>query len=129
MNQTVQSARQIADCYIAVWNETDAARRSVLLAEGWEASATYADPMMQARGREHISALIGAVHERFPGFRFALDGQPDAYTDKIRFSWMLGPADQADMIKGTDFAVVADGRLSSVTGFLDKVPTSAETGN
>ena len=29
------------------------------------------------------------------------------------------------MIKGTDFAVVEDGRLRSVTGFLDKVPAGA----
>jgi hypothetical protein len=29
------------------------------------------------------------------------------------------------MIKGTDFAVIEDGRLRSVTGFLDKVPAGA----
>jgi hypothetical protein len=28
------------------------------------------------------------------------------------------------MIKGTDFIVVEDGRLKSITGFLDKVPAS-----
>jgi hypothetical protein len=29
------------------------------------------------------------------------------------------------MIKGTDFVVVENGRLKSITGFLDKVPTGA----
>lgn len=29
------------------------------------------------------------------------------------------------MIKGTDFVLVEDGRLASVTGFLDKVPATA----
>jgi len=115
-------AAQIADRYIAVWNETDPARRRALLAEGWTEDATYVDPLMAGEGREQIGALIAAVQERFPGFRFALEGRADGYREKIRFSWALGPESEADMIKGTDFVVVEDGRLKSITGFLDKVP-------
>jgi hypothetical protein len=71
-------AAQIADRYIAVWNETDQARRRALLAEGWAENATYVDPVMSGEGREQIGALIAAVHERFPGFRFKLEGRADA---------------------------------------------------
>jgi hypothetical protein len=116
---------RIADRYIAVWNETDPIRRRVLLTEGWTETATYVDPLMQGQGLEQIGSLIDAVQARFPGFRFILDGRVDGYGDKIRFSWTLGPEGQADMIKGTDFAVVEGGRLRSVTGFLDKVPAGA----
>ncbi len=116
---------QIADRYIATWNETDAGRRQALLAEAWAEGATYTDPLAHGKGRNEIGALIGAVQQRFPGFRFALDGKPDGYGDHVRFSWMLGPSGEADMIKGTDFAVVENGRLKSVTGFLDKVPAGA----
>jgi hypothetical protein len=119
------NAAQIADRYIAVWNETDQVRRGELLVEGWAERATYVDPMMAAEGREAIGALIGAVHERFPGFRFRLDGRADGYQDKVRFSWTLGPEAEADMIKGTDFIVVEGGRLKSITGFLDRVPVGA----
>jgi hypothetical protein len=118
-------AAKIADCYIALWNETDPERRRALLAEGWTANAAYVDPLAKGEGRDEISALIGAVQSRFPGFRFALDGRADGYGDKLRFSWALGPENEADMIKGTDFAIVEDGRLKSVTGFLDKVPAGA----
>jgi hypothetical protein len=118
-------AAQIADRYIAVWNETDQARRLALLTEGWAENATYVDPLMSGQGREHIGALIAAVHERFPGFRFKLDGRADGHHDKVRFSWALGPESEADMIKGTDFIVVEDGQLKSVAGFLDKVPAGA----
>ena len=116
---------QIAANYIAAWNETDAVRRNTLLTEGWSKNASYIDPMAQGRGHGEIGALIGAVQARFPGFRFALDGKPDGHGDYLRFSWTLGPAAQADMIKGTDFAVIENGRLKSVTGFLDKVPAGA----
>jgi hypothetical protein len=115
----------IADRYIALWNETRPERRRALLAEGWTANAAYADPLAKGEGAEEISALIGAVQERFPGFRFSLVGRADGYGDKLRFSWALGPEREADMIKGTDFAVVESGRLKSVTGFLDKVPATA----
>jgi hypothetical protein len=47
------------------------------------------------------------------------------HADKLRFSWALGPASESDMIQGTDFAVVENGLLRSVIGFLDKVPAGA----
>src|SRR5260370_41564790 len=80
---------------------------------------------MAGEGRDQIGALIAAVHERFPGFRFTLDGRVDGYRDRIRFSWALGPETEADVIKGTDFVVVEGGPLKSITGFLDKVPNPA----
>jgi hypothetical protein len=120
----VTDAAQIADRYIAVWNETDHARRRALLAEGWADNATYVEPVMSVEGREQIGALIAAVHERFPGFRFKLEGRADGYQDRVRFSWALGSDADADLVKGTDFVVIENGRLKSVTGFLDKVPAA-----
>ncbi|MEN6541702.1 nuclear transport factor 2 family protein [Parvibaculum sp.] len=116
-------AAHVADRYIAVWNETDSARRMALLAEGWSDDATYVDPQVAGKGHNEIAALIGAVHERFPTFRFALDGRPDGYAGNIRFSWVFGPEAEPDMIKGTDFAVIEGDRLKSITGFLDKIPS------
>ena len=115
----------IANRYIALWNERDPARRRAQLAEGWTENATYVDPLAKGEGHDQISALIGAVQQRFPGFVFTLAGPADGYADRLRFSWALGPASEADMIKGTDFAVVEGGRLRSVTGFLDKVLAGA----
>jgi hypothetical protein len=37
----------------------------------------------------------------------------------------LGPEGADSPIKGTDFAIVRDGRIGSVTGFLDQVPQGA----
>lgn len=118
-------AASIVQSYIALWNESDPQRRLALLAQGWSEDAHYVDPLAQARGREGISTLIGAVQARFPGFRFRLLGRPDAHGEHLRFSWELGPQDAQDMIQGTDFAEVSEGRLRRVTGFLDKVPEGA----
>jgi hypothetical protein len=120
-------AATIADRYIAVWNETDQAKRRRLLAQVWTEDGTYQDPLMTGAGHDRIDALIAAVHEQFPGFRFALTGQPDGYGDQIRFSWELGPEGVEGIVKGTDFANLEDGRLKNVFGFLDQVPVQAET--
>ena len=127
MNTTLQAqlADHVAERYIALWNETDASRRLQLLADGWTADASYADPIAKAAGAEGISALIAAVQARFPGFRFKLLGKPDAHGEHLRFSWTLGPEASEDLIQGTDFAQLANGRLRMVTGFLDKVPAAA----
>ena len=125
MNTAAIDATRVAEHYIAVWNETDAERRLRLLETHWTEDARYVDPLAQAHGRTQISALVGGVQQRFPGFRFALKGQPDAHGDRLRFSWTLGPSGAEDLIEGTDFAQLEAGRLQSVTGFLDKVPAGA----
>ena len=115
--------KQIAERYIALWNEPDAAVRQQLLAQDWIDGASYVDPMMAGKGVAEIDALIGGVHKQFPNFSFKLIGKPDGHGDNIRFSWSLGPGDFVDApIEGTDFVRLADGKLAAVTGFLDKVP-------
>ena len=115
-------ATETASRYIATWNEADPARRRNLIAAGWTEDASYIDPMMEGKGHEQIAALIDAVQERFPGHRFALAGQADGHNDRLRFSWTLGAPAGPVVAHGTDFAVLAeDGRLRSVTGFLDHV--------
>ena len=115
--------QEIVERYIASWNETDPQRRRKMLGELWAEDASYIDPMAEARGQEEIDGVIGAVQAQFPGFVFSLTGPVDAHHRQARFSWALGPADAEPVVLGFDVAVTAeDGRLTSVLGFLDKVP-------
>jgi hypothetical protein len=118
-------AATIADRYIALWNETSPQRRRTLMAALWTETGTYTDPLMQGEGHDQIDALIAGVQGQFPGFRFALVGQPDGHGNQVRFSWELGPEGGEAPIKGTDFGTLEDGRLSRVVGFLDQVPAAA----
>ncbi|PVE21735.1 polyketide cyclase [Microvirga sp. KLBC 81] len=118
-------AASIANRYIALWNEANPQRRKALMADLWNETGTYVDPLMQGRGHDQIDALIAGVHGQFPGFRFALLGRPDVYGNQVRFSWQLGPEGSDGPIKGTDFATLENGRLASVIGFLDQVPAAA----
>jgi hypothetical protein len=113
---------KIAQNYIAAWNETDAARRQARLEAAFTAGVSYRDPLMQGEGRDEVAQLIDGVQHRFPAFRFTLKGEPDGFENHIRFSWELGPEGTPSVVEGTDIGIIEDGRLSKVTGFLDKVP-------
>jgi hypothetical protein len=115
----------IASRYIDLWNERTPSRRRELLAAHWADDARYIDPLMSGDGHDGVEALISGVQARFPDFRFQLIGQPNGFGDHVRFSWGLGPEGADSPIKGTDFAVVRDGRIRSITGFLDQVPQGA----
>jgi hypothetical protein len=73
---------------IAVWNEADESRRLKLLETHWADDARYVDPVAQGSGRAQISAVV--VHQRFPGFRFALKGRADGRRSAAL--WTLGPS-------------------------------------
>jgi hypothetical protein len=117
--------QQIADRYLAAWNETDADRRLALLRQQWSADANYVDPMASVAGVDEVHQLIGAVQARFPGFRFSQRGRADGHGPHVRFSWSLGPADIDALIEGSDVITLRDDRIAGVIGFLDKIPQAA----
>jgi hypothetical protein len=125
MDAKTNDAQTIAVRYIELWNERNAARRREMLAANWTENASYVDPVMSGEGRSGIDALIDGVHKRFPDFHFALLGKVDGYGNHVRFSWGLGPEGVDSPIKGTDIAVIDNGKIRSITGFLDQVPAAA----
>jgi hypothetical protein len=122
----VTDVKQIAQRYIELWNERTPSRRRDMLAANWTGDASYVDPLMKGDGHDGVDALIAGVQQKFPDFRFTLIGEPDGFADRVRFSWGLGPDGVDSPIKGTDFGMLsADGRIRSITGFLDQVPAAA----
>ncbi|MEV7776024.1 nuclear transport factor 2 family protein [Kitasatospora sp. NPDC086791] len=131
---TTATLQQLAERYLAVWNETDPAARRKLVDEAWAEDGRYTDPLAAVVGRDAIDALVGAAQAQFPGLEFTL-GAVDAHHDIARFTWHLGPAGPANgegaagaagaepVVIGFDVLVAtADGRIGAVYGFLDRVP-------
>ncbi len=112
---------QIAEQYLAIWNETNESRRRALIEAAFISDATYQDPLMKGGGHDGLDAMIAAAQLQFAGLRFALSGTPDGHNDVVRFSWSAGLPDDVPAAHGTDVAIVADGRIRSVIGFLDTV--------
>jgi len=121
-NPEAVAADVIARRYLEAWNETDAGVRRGLIDAFWTSDSTFVDPVMSGDGPAGMDACMAGVHQRFPGFRFRLIGEPDGFGDYVRLSWGLGPAGEDAPVKGTDFLALRGGRLAAVTGFFDQVP-------
>ncbi len=116
----------LVDRYIAMWNETNAQRRRDIIAGLWTDNARYVDPLMSGDGPAGIDAMVQGVQQRFPEHRFHLTGKVDAHNDRVRFGWALRDGENASLVAGIDVGVVAaDGRLQSITGFIDQMPAAA----
>jgi hypothetical protein len=111
----------VVDAYIAMWNETDAEARRAIVAQAFGDDGTYLDPLMAGEGPDGIDAMVAGAQAQFPGQRFELTAGPDQHHDRVRFAWrMVGEDGGAEVARGVDFATLADdGRLRSVTGFLE----------
>jgi hypothetical protein len=113
------TASDLVAQYLETWNETDPAARRKAIDSLWATDGVYSDPIATAEGRDQIDATIAAVQGQFPGLAFTLAGPVDAHHNIARFTWNLGD----ELVVGFDVLVLdADGQISKVYGFLDKVP-------
>ncbi|QRP49635.1 nuclear transport factor 2 family protein [Amycolatopsis sp. FDAARGOS 1241] len=109
--------------YIAIWNETDAERRRALVAEVFTPDVSYTDPLGAVTGHDGIDGFIGGAQAQFAGLTFSLPEAPDAHHDLARFHWYLtAPGATEPLAIGFDVVELADGRITKVHGFLDKIP-------
>jgi SnoaL-like protein len=122
----MHDVKEVVARYIAAWNERDAARRRELIAKTYTEDANYTDPHRSGDGHDGIDTMIAAGQERFQGYSFRLKDSIEAHNGCARFQWEAGGTSEAPLhFVGTDFIVVsADGRLQSVTGFVDEAPAT-----
>ncbi|KRV46651.1 polyketide cyclase [Wenjunlia vitaminophila] len=109
--------------YFAAWNATPEELNEAVAAAFTE-DATYTDPLIEVSGHDQIAAAIAGAQQQFPGFAFTLTGTPDAHHDLARFTWdLVSRADGSAPAAGFDVVTLADdGRIRSVSGFLDRLP-------
>jgi hypothetical protein len=118
------SINEVVAGYIAAWNETDRMQRREVIARTWTEDGSYLDAHRDGSGHAAIDEMIATVQSVFPGYRFRLSSGIEAHHGRVRFSWIAGGTEQAPLFfGGTDFATLAsDGRMQSVTGFVDAMP-------
>ncbi|MET7687657.1 nuclear transport factor 2 family protein [Streptomyces sp. NPDC005483] len=113
--------------YFEAWNAREPEARTKAVAAAWAVGGGYTDPLADVVGHDEIAAVIAAAHEQFPGFTFRITGAVDGHHDTARFSWeLVSEADGSAPVAGSDVITLAgDGRIRTVQGFLDRVPTGS----
>ncbi|MFF4215454.1 nuclear transport factor 2 family protein [Streptomyces nondiastaticus] len=112
--------------YFEAWNATAAEELAKAVAAAWADGGSYTDPLADVRGHEGVAAVIAAAHEQFPGFEFRRTGVVEGHHDVARFRWeLVSLADGSAPVAGSDVITLdGDGRIRTVTGFLDRMPTA-----
>lgn len=109
--------------YFTAWNATGPDDVAEAVAAAWTEDGGYVDPLAEVRGHERIAAVINGAHQQFPGFVFRPLGEADGHHGVVRFAWELVAPDGSAPVAGSDVITLADdGRISPVSGFLDRVP-------
>lgn len=110
--------------YFTAWNAATPEELVKAVASAFTEDGTYTDPLVETKGHDGIAAAINGAHQQFPGFEFKLTGQPEAHHNLVRFTWdLVFTADGSAPAAGFDVITLADdGRISSVSGFLDRLP-------
>jgi hypothetical protein len=128
-----RSAAELAEKYMALWNEPDADRRRRTIAELWTEDARHilqppqevrqiaAQPgigltaILEARGYEEIEARVGSAYEHWVGSEgLSFRGRDDAERlgDVVKFHWEAVGKDDEVFAVGLNFLVLAaDGRI------------------
>jgi hypothetical protein len=119
---------RVIDQYVAIWSETDAERRRDLIAQTFTEDAVYLGPRLGGNGHDGIEALAQELQMHMRGYQFTRISEIDAHHNVARYSWeILKPDETGRFAAGVDFGDFADdGRLRSVTVFLDEAPTQAD---
>lgn len=113
--------------YFAAWNTTDRAALDRAVAAAFTDGATYTDPLAEVAGHDGLVAAIAGAQAQFPGYAFRPLGTVDGHHDLARFGWeLVSEADGTAPLAGFDVVrLAADGRIRSVYGFLDRLPSPA----
>lgn len=112
----MDNPQDLASRYVAVWNETDAARRRLQIAELWETTGRHYVGEREVRGYEALETRIRESHEknvRDAGNRFRAAPHARRLRDIVTFQWEMLPADSEIVLgRGLEFLVVNDdGRI------------------
>jgi hypothetical protein len=126
----VTNTQNLADRYIAVWNEADAAARRRAIAALWVPDGVHYVDTREARGHEAIEQRVTGSYEknvRDRGNRFRAVKSARALRNTVTFFWEMLPAKTETVLAtGLEFLIVGrDGRILVDYQFVLDQPSAA----
>jgi hypothetical protein len=126
----VNHPNELADRYVAIWNEADDARRRQAVAELWTEDAVHLlhqqkDPAAtsQTRGHGDLEARVARTYEEYiasGAFSFRSRNDAAHLGDAVRFTWEMVSADGEVIGVAQEFVVLdADGRIRTDYEFME----------
>jgi len=121
---------ELADRYVAIWNEPDPERRHAAVEELWSAGAVQVlnppqevrevadtlamSPIFESRGHAALEARVASAHEQFSAkYEFRRSGEAARLQDVLTFRWeaILRDSGEPDGAGRHVFMLDPDGRI------------------
>ena len=103
-----------------VFNERNAERRDLAIAELYVADPIMYEPAKEVVGRVAISEIADQLQKQFgETFNFNAQGKGGGHHGMATLRWVAGTASQAAMFRGTDVVELVDGRISRLWVMFD----------
>lgn len=102
---------QIAERYVASWNETDPVVRRKLIDELWSQDGTYYNRFFIASGRDMIEQSVTGAHNEYFNKGFFFKSQNNAYGHHkgVKFGWVMISRDTGEVDTfGEEFVILDD---------------------
>lgn len=116
-------AQQLADRYVAAWNETDADRRRRAIEDLWVTDGQHYVDTRHAVGYDALEERIRGSHEKNvtdAGNTFRTVRDARRLHDVVTFHWQMLPAGRAEILAtGLEILIVGDdGRIVTDYQFI-----------
>ncbi|GLS43784.1 nuclear transport factor 2 family protein [Methylobacterium brachythecii] len=104
-----------------IFNERDAAKRTLALAELYDIAPVMYEPTGAVRGQAAISEVAGNLLKQFgPTFRFTADGSAVGHHGLGILRWTAGPDGGPIAVTGADAAKIVGGKIAKLWVLLDQ---------
>ena len=112
----------IIERYVRFWNAEFAGDQRRLADLAFTDDVAYHAPIGVIRGADALIGFRNEFSHRMGAVEFRLSAEPDVLDDRARLRWEVLVEGQS-FAAGTDVVLLAeDGRISSVSAFLDRAP-------
>lgn len=116
----MKNIEELVDRYFISLNEPDDKRRRELIKQVWAEKGKFGVvPFVEGDGLTGIDEVTKGGITKFPGATVRRTSKIDGSGNYYRWNFTLSQADGKPISSGVDFAVIVDGKLQSVIGFLD----------
>jgi uncharacterized protein len=120
----LNGSAELAERYMAVWNEPDPQARRSAVAQIWSEDARCCTPAADYVGLEAIDGRVAAAHDKWVGqggFVFRPRGAVDEHHGGMRVRWDMVPSAGGEPVSsGVQFLLLGDdGRVRYDYQFID----------
>ncbi|MET1055092.1 MAG: VOC family protein [Pedobacter sp.] len=113
----------LAKNHFKIWNDHDKAARLNGMSAVYTEDVAFFDDKEASVGYEGMNNFIEHLLSANKEFKFTL-AKISANHNVVRLYWNFGPASKPSLISGMDLIIVENGKVRSLSAFLDHLPTA-----